>query len=233
MGFLNGSGVTRLVTDLQARFAAIAHNHAASDITSGMLPISRGGTDAGSGDKACFNIGASKAASIASRENNYVDNIAYATENHAIGSHFMLGSTLRKATSAIAVGESITNDNSTTDTIQAQIDALRDSVSPTSVIWPSYTAATGVTVHGGTCYVRIGHIVILHVQVSVPAIGNGNTVITLNNIPTPVDDYGILTCSNSSNHRAFMLKRNKSVIANGDCASAGWLGGTVVYATND
>lgn len=36
--------ITRVCTDLKLRFAAIIHNHSASDITSGTLPISRGGT---------------------------------------------------------------------------------------------------------------------------------------------------------------------------------------------
>lgn len=36
--------ITRVCTDLKLRFAAIIHNHSASDITSGTLPLERGGT---------------------------------------------------------------------------------------------------------------------------------------------------------------------------------------------
>jgi len=64
----------------------------------------------------------SKASSIASVES------ATATASHAKDSHFMLNGVLRKATSAIAAGESITNSNSTTDTVQGQIDTLRNSL---------------------------------------------------------------------------------------------------------
>lgn len=54
MGFLDASGITRLCTKLKDKFAAISHNHAASDVTSGTfdsarlptVPIEKGGTGA-------------------------------------------------------------------------------------------------------------------------------------------------------------------------------------------
>lgn len=58
---------------------------------------------------------------------------ATATANHATGDYFMLGGTLMRATAAIATGEAITTANATPATVQAQIDALRDSLSSIAV----------------------------------------------------------------------------------------------------
>ena len=64
MAQLNLAGIiTRVVTDLKARFAAIAHNHAAGDITSGTLAIARGGTNAGTAAAARTNLDAAQDAS--------------------------------------------------------------------------------------------------------------------------------------------------------------------------
>lgn len=50
--------ITRVCTDLKLRFAAIIHNHSASDITSGTLPIDRGGTNASTAATARSSLGA-------------------------------------------------------------------------------------------------------------------------------------------------------------------------------
>jgi len=47
MGFLDATGVTTLVTQLKGVFSALAHKHSASDVTSGTLPVNRGGTGKG------------------------------------------------------------------------------------------------------------------------------------------------------------------------------------------
>ena len=60
MTTLNLAGIiTRVCEDLKLRFAAIIHNHSASDITSGTLPIDRGGTGAASVANARTNLGIS------------------------------------------------------------------------------------------------------------------------------------------------------------------------------
>lgn len=64
MAQLNLAGIiTRVVTDLKARFAAISHAHAAGDITSGTLAIARGGTNAGTAAAARTNLDAAQDAS--------------------------------------------------------------------------------------------------------------------------------------------------------------------------
>ena len=57
----------------------------------------------------------------------YVESTTAKT-NHATGDHFMIGEQLKRATSAIATGETIGTSNSADDTVQGQIDTLRDSV---------------------------------------------------------------------------------------------------------
>ena len=42
--YLDNAGVTRLATDLKAKLALKDHEHAAADVTSGTLPVERGGT---------------------------------------------------------------------------------------------------------------------------------------------------------------------------------------------
>lgn len=173
MAFLNNTGVTRLVTDLKSRFAALTHEHNADDVTSGTLPVSRGGTGkgthtanavlTGNGTSAVNNVSTASGALYATAANGAAQfgtlpvaqggtagtteaeartsldvpvNSAIATvegttatANHAIGDHFMLDDKLKKATAAIATGETISATNSADDTVQAQIDTLRDSVS--------------------------------------------------------------------------------------------------------
>lgn len=64
MAQLNLAGIiTRVVTDLKTKFAAISHNHAAGDITSGTLAIARGGTNAGTAAAARTNLDAAQDAS--------------------------------------------------------------------------------------------------------------------------------------------------------------------------
>ena len=129
MGAPNASGLTRVALKLKGKFAAILHNHAASDITSGILALARGGTGSDTAAGARTSLSVPSTTDLADVVESIADvEQSTATANHAIGDHFMLGNELRKATSAIASGESITSSNSATDTVQGQIDSLRDSV---------------------------------------------------------------------------------------------------------
>ena len=156
-----------------------------------------------------------------------------ATSNHAVGDYFMLGNVLMRTTTAIATGERITTSNATPATVQSQIDTLRDSVSPTPFKNPAYTAVSGVTVHTGTKWTRIGHLVVLYVQVSVPDASNGTAIVTFSNIPTPSKDQNYFTASNAGNHRGLMVSSDKTLRPIGDIASAGWLSGTCIYTTDE
>lgn len=136
---LTATGLTYLWDKLKAKFAARTHNHTKSQITdfahthaaatdiTGQLPVANGGTGGATAAAARVNLGTPASSSLADVEQST------ATANHAQGDHFVLDGELRKATSAIASGESITSSNSTTDTLQGQIDTLQDSVS-TSLI---------------------------------------------------------------------------------------------------
>lgn len=140
MGAPNASGLTRIAQKLKDKFAAIAHNHAASDITSGTLALARGGTGSDTAAGARTNLdaaqsnGASGTLALAETAiGNLGSSIATveqttATANHAAGDYFVLGNVLMRATSAIATGEQITASNAVPATLQSQIDTLRDSV---------------------------------------------------------------------------------------------------------
>ena len=58
---LQTTGLTYLWQKIKAKFAAIAHSHSASDIISGMLDISRGGTGASTAAAARSNLGVTAA----------------------------------------------------------------------------------------------------------------------------------------------------------------------------
>lgn len=126
---LTATGLTYLWGKIKAAFAALTHSHAASDITSGTLTVARGGTGASDASGARTSLGVPSTTDVNNLEASLASvEQSTATASHATGSHFILDGILRKATSAIATGESITNSNSTTDTVQAQIDTLRDSL---------------------------------------------------------------------------------------------------------
>lgn len=55
---LSTSGLTRLWSKITAAFAAATHSHAASDITSGEVPVANGGTGATDASTALANLGA-------------------------------------------------------------------------------------------------------------------------------------------------------------------------------
>lgn len=80
MANLNLAGIiTRVVTDLRTRFAAISHTHAAGDVTSGTLGVARGGTGksshtansvlTGSGTSAVGNVATASGALYATSAN--------------------------------------------------------------------------------------------------------------------------------------------------------------------
>ena len=119
---LTGNG-TSAVNNVATADGALYATSANGAPQFGTLPIAQGGTGGTSAANARTNLGTPASSSIASVEQST------ATASHAKDSHFMLDGELRKATSAIAAGESITSNNSTTDTVQGQIDTLRDSLS--------------------------------------------------------------------------------------------------------
>jgi len=134
----------------------------------GTLPVAQGGTGATSASGARTNLDAAQANGATGTLKSAEDGIgdltesiatveqSTATANHASGSHFMLGNELRKATSAIATGEAITNSNSTTDTVQGQIDTLRDSVDTMNIV--SVTRVAEVLTTGGTGNIATGQV---------------------------------------------------------------------------
>lgn len=134
----NGASAMGNVATADGALYATAANGAAQF---GTLPVAQGGTGATSASGARTNLDAAQANGATGTLKSAEDGIGDLTEsiatveqgtataNHASGSHFMLGNELRKATSAIATGESITSSNSAADTLQGQIDTLRDSVS--------------------------------------------------------------------------------------------------------
>lgn len=58
---LNLTGLSYLWVKLKSAFAALTHQHSAADVTSGTLPIARGGTDATTASAALTNLGAASA----------------------------------------------------------------------------------------------------------------------------------------------------------------------------
>lgn len=121
MPFVDESKVTEWTNRLKSYFALLTHKHDASDITSGTLTVSQGGTGGTTALDARKNLSVPVDSSIA-----YVESTT-ATKNHAVGDYFMLGSVLMKATAAIAAGETINASKATPATVQGQIDTLRDS----------------------------------------------------------------------------------------------------------
>ena len=174
---LTGAGLTYFFGKLKTKFAALVN---------GAVAVTQGGTGATAAADARVNLGTSAASSIAS-----VEPSSTAAASHAKDSHFMLNDTLRKATSAIAAGESITSSNSTTDTIQGQIDTLRDSVS---------NFANPMV---GVKCTRLGHIVVVGINLSITgAINLGAPptayVFTFSARRSSTGDFATFWCDNNS-----------------------------------
>lgn len=216
MAFLDNTGVTRLVTDLKARFAALTHYHAATDITSGtlstdrggtgmtgnpsmltnlgsttadtvfkagprpgvtgILPVTNGGTGANTAAGAAQNIVDGQAlapASVAATgevsaksgttthkltekaEDTRADNLeasiapvesTTATGNHVVGDLFMLGDVLKRVTSAISAGETISGSNTTDMTVAEYLK-------PTPI---TVTPATNASINKSDCFTACG-----------------------------------------------------------------------------
>ena len=85
----------------------------------------------------------------------------------------------------------------------------------------------------GVFYRRIGHIVILTIQITLPAATNGDILVTFNNIPTPLSNEHYFTVQNGDNSRALTLFKGKTVRACGNMTGGVWLSGIAVYVTND
>lgn len=133
----NGSNAVNNVSTADGAFYATSSGGAASF---GTLPVAQGGTGATTAANARTNLDAAQSngasGTLKSAEDGIGDLAASiatveqptATASHAKDSHFIVGNELKKATEAIASGESITSSNTTDDTLQGQIDTLRDSV---------------------------------------------------------------------------------------------------------
>ena len=61
---LNTTGLSYLWTKLKAAFSAIGHKHSAEDVTSGTLPVERGGTAASTAEGALTSLGAASATDL-------------------------------------------------------------------------------------------------------------------------------------------------------------------------
>ena len=120
----DGTNAVKNVSTADGALYATAANGAAQF---GTLPIAQGGTAGTTKAEARTSLEVPANSSIAPVES------VTATANHAIGDYFMLGDTLMVATTTIATGETINTSNATSATVQAQIDAIRDSLSWTLV----------------------------------------------------------------------------------------------------
>lgn len=127
-----GTGLTAspsMLTDLASTAADDVLDASPRPGVTGTLPVANGGTGGATAAAARTNLGVPSSTDLDNVESSIATvEQSTATASHAKDSHFMLDGELRKATSAIASGESITNSNSTTDTLQGQIDTLQDSV---------------------------------------------------------------------------------------------------------
>lgn len=142
----NGTNAVNNVATADGALYATAANGAAQF---GTLPVAQGGTAGTTEAEARENLEVPVNAAIATVESTT------ATANHAIGDHFMLDDKLKTATAAIATGETINATNSADDTVQAQIDTLRDSVSGTFTT-SLVTTQSGYSLRGGDYVKRFG-----------------------------------------------------------------------------
>ena len=97
---------------------------------------------------------------------------------------------------------------------------------------PTYTVSSGVTVHK-VDYVHIGYIVIVSMQITVPAATNGTTLVTFGNIPTPIRTENFVTMGNANQARNFVFSGGRVLKAAGSIDAGNWLAGTLIYTTND
>lgn len=122
----NGTSAVNNVATTDGALYATATNGAPQF---GTLPVAQGGTGATTAALARTSLSVPSTSDLDTVESSLATvESSTATVNHAKGSHFIVDGELRKATAAIASGESITSSNSTTDTLQGQIDTLQDSV---------------------------------------------------------------------------------------------------------
>jgi len=98
---------------------------------------------------------------------------------------------------------------------------------------PTYSAVSGVTVRSQTKWTRIGHLVILIVQIDVPNANAGSVLVTFSDIPTPKANQNFFTASNVDTHRGFVLQIDKTLRPSGNINAGTWLGGTCVYTTDE
>lgn len=68
--YLNATGLNYLWGRIKAKFAKLVHTHAASDITSGTLPIDRGGTGAATAAAARTALGAASASDLSTLQDS-------------------------------------------------------------------------------------------------------------------------------------------------------------------
>lgn len=106
-----------LLTAIQALFAAVAHKHAASDITSGTLPVSRGGTGKTTLSSGQALIGAGTGA-VATRA---ITNNVSTSSSISLSSNLITSSTLRYA---INRGSSVAAADTSYTTLMARGTSL-------------------------------------------------------------------------------------------------------------
>ena len=82
-------------------------------------------------------------------------------------------------------------------------------------------------------FTRIGHIVFLFIQLTIPDMSNGDMVARFTNIPEPNRNEIYFTSSNGVAARSFVLRSEKTINAAGNVTNGAWLSTTVVYPTNE
>lgn len=124
---LQTTGLSYLWSKLKSAFAALSHQHVAGDIVSGAVAIANGGTGSDSAAGALANLGAASATDLDTAE-----------------------------ASITALQEAVgTVDVDTDGDLQAQIDALGDSVDQLPYAIYENTL-TGATVNGGDDWIQLG-----------------------------------------------------------------------------
>lgn len=178
MAHLNAAGITRLVTKLKDRFAALAHTHAAATDITGQLPVANGGTGASTASGARANLDAAQ------------DNSS--------------GITLADAGSNISTLLATTGIASTPSgsTLQGQIDTLQHSVSYSTVELNTGTYAYD---NRKMRLEKYGRICVLHVSDIIVPHGGYVTVATVPNEYTPTFSAQIDTREPGSSGRNFRI----------------------------
>lgn len=145
MSYLDNTGVSYLWSKIKAAFAAKSHTHSASDVTSGTLPISRGGTGA-----------TTAAAARTALEVSPIDGLYYAIEETATSAHQYTPQALvyiksleklYRTKKTISIGSDIPSQSDIV-TLSTEIDSNTINISRVSpsVSWSNYSVGEYVRV---------------------------------------------------------------------------------------